>query len=161
MKKVKLLIIFLCMICLCSACSSYSKEEKMILEGLSKIQDNLLDPNSVIAYKCYLWPCNSWENAKAEAEEQDEIAVYYYIGATNRSGGITDEVYVAVFDKAGKYLGHSNETTYEKWVDNSNSVDIHPDVQGQFLNVSFWQSFGWPDYATDYTSFLKEEVNKK
>ena len=35
------------------------------------------------------------------------------------------------------------------------------DIQGEFLNVEFWNMMGWPDRAASYKEFIESEEFEK
>ena len=64
---------------------------------------------------------------------------------------------------AYRSLGEKEEIdeAVEAYIDGDESVYFDRDIQGEFLNVEFWQLMGWPDRATAYEDFIKSEEFEK
>jgi len=178
MKKSILISVILTISCLtgCTAKSSYSKEQAMVKKGYEAIKDTLLDPESMIVYDCYAWTAKSdelqeadWAAKRDETEAElpdDLLSVYYHVGARNRMGGMTEAQYIILYDPetgAYKASGEKEEVdeAVQAFIDGDEDAIFDRDVQGQFLNVEFWQLLGWPESATDYEEFIKSEEFEK
>ena len=160
----------------CSSISSYTKEQAMVKKGYEAIKDTLLDPESMIIYDCYGWSTKSYFQYEAERraqknETEEELqnnlfSVYYHVGARNQMGGMSEAQYIILFDpETGAYQasGEKDEVdeAVQAYIDGDKSAVFDRDVQGQFLNVTYWQMFGWPESATDYEEFIKSEDFEK
>ena len=99
-------------------------QEMAVKVGYQAVKQNLLNPDSMIVYSCYAHETQS-EQSRSEnsAEDSDSdsgyennfdmIEVYLYIGAQNKSGGITDEEYVITCNMDGELLNVSSKSEYE------------------------------------------------
>ena len=160
----------------CSSASAYTKEQAMVKHGYESIKDNLLDPESMIVYDCYSWTSKSEEQSYAnatakvnstETELPDDLyVVYYHVGARNKMGGMAEAQYIYLYDpETGTYKssGEKDEVDEEvqAYLDGDKSVYFDRDVQGEFLNVEFWNMMGWPERATDNKDFIDSEDFEK
>ena len=160
----------------CGSKSPYTKEQAMIKDGYERIKDRLLDPESMVVYDCYAWTGKTEEQYEAERKAQkddsetelpdDLFVTYYHVGARNKMGGMSEAQYIVLYDpETGAYrsLGEKEEIdeAVEAYIDGDESVYFDRDIQGEFLNVEFWQLMGWPDRATDYEDFIKSEEFEK
>ncbi len=160
----------------CGSKSPYTKEQAMVKRGYEAIRDTLLDPESMIVYDAYAWTSKSDELSMAQAQNKangtetempdDEFVTYYHIGARNRMGGMTDAEYIVICDPVtGEYKGSGEKNEVQEavdaYIDGDKTVDLDRDVQGQFLNVEFWNAMGWPESTTDYKDFIESEDYKK
>lgn len=178
MKKKKYVItIFLAIVCLFSTigCNKekYTKEQAMVKKTYDAIKENLLDPDSIIIYDCYGWSAKSekqydkqWkENEGKSSDEEVELpddmySVYYYIGARNKMGGISDEEYIYMYDLNGNLLDYSSESDREEWVEDLSYASAHHDLLGQFINPEYWKVAGWGN-ADDYNELVKSDDFEK
>ena len=175
MKKI-LMVIAVVFLAGCSSRSPYTKEQAMIKYGYESIKDNLLDPESMIVYDCYSWSSKSeersMENATArldspETELPDDMyAVYYHIGARNKMGGMSEAEFIYLYDsETGKYKasGEKDEVdeAVQEYIDGDETAVFDRDVQGEFLNVEFWNLVGWPESVTDNKEFIGSEEFEK
>ena len=160
----------------CSSASAYMKEQAMVKHGYEAIKDMLLDPESMIVYDCYSWSDQSEEQYDAaamakhngtETELPDDLyVVYYHVGARNKMGGMSEAQYIYLYDPetgAYKSSGEKDEVdeAVQAYIDGDKSVYIDRDVQGEFLNVEFWNMMGWPEKATDNKEFIDSEDFEK
>ena len=173
MKKTLLAaLLVMCILTGCSSKSPYTKEQAMVKKGYEAIKDTLLDPESMIIYDCYGWSAKSDDQYEAERQAQkdeteaelpdDLYSIYYHVGARNKMGGMTEAQYIILYDPetgAYKASGEKNEVdeAVQAYIDGDKTAVFDRDVQGQFLNVEFWQMLGWPESATDYEEFIKSE----
>lgn len=175
-KNLFVVLLLMCSLAGCSSKSTYTKEQAMVKKGYEAIKDTLLDPESMIIYDCYAWSTKSDEQYEAEREAQREEAeselpddlfsIYYHVGARNQMGGMTEAQYIILYDPetgAYKASGEKDEVdeAVQAYIDGDETAIFDRDVQGQFLNVEFWQMLGWPDNATDYEEFIKSEDFEK
>ena len=132
------------------------------------IKNVLLDPDSMIVYDCYGWGTQSEELEKKEYEENrsaetevelpdDQYAIYFYVGAKNKLGGISDEEYLFLYDAEGNLIDAATGSDYEAMVDGDSSITMNHDLHGQFLNVTFWNMFDDWEYAEDYIVLIDSE----
>lgn len=162
----------------CSGKSPYSKEQAMIKDGYERIKDRLLDPESMIIYDSYAWTGQSEEQMDAESKARrggsgtetelpdDIYTIYYHVGARNKMGGMSEAQYIVIYDlETGKYKasGEKEEVdeAVESYLDGDKSAVFDRDVQGEFLNVEFWQIMGWPERVTDAKEFIDSEDFEK
>lgn len=178
MKKMTIvsLVIVVSLLVGCSGKPPYSKEQAMVKHGYESIKDKLLDPESMIVYDCYSWTSKSeeqsMENAtgrvnSTETELPDDLfAVYYHIGARNKMGGMSEAQYIYLYDsETGEYKasGEKDEVdeAVQDYLDGDKTAVFDRDVQGEFLNVEFWNLMGWPEKATDNKEFIQSEEFEK
>lgn len=180
MKKKSLIPVLFTLVMLflagCEAKSPYTKEQAMVKSGYEAIKDTLLDPESMIIYDCYAWTGKSDDQYEAQRKAQEEkpetelpddlFSVYYHIGARNKMGGMSDAQYIILYDPvtgAYKASGEKEETdeAVQAYIDGDETAVFDRDVQGEFLNVEFWQLLGWPDTVTDYKEFINSDDFEK
>lgn len=178
MKKKKY-IITICITIICifttSGCGEekYTKEQAMVKKTYDSIKDNLLDPDSIIVYDCYGWSAKSeeqydkqWEENEGKSSDEeielpdDMYSVYFYVGARNKLGGISDEEYIYMYDLNGNLLDYSSESDYEDWSSDFSYASTHHDLMGQFLNPTYWKVAGW-ESADDYNELVKSDDFEK
>lgn len=160
----------------CSGGSPYTKEQAMVKHGCESIKDKLLDPESMIVYDCHSWTSKSEEQSYANATAKvnstetelpdDLFAVYYHIGARNKIGGMSEAQYIYLYDlETGEYKasGEKDEVdeAVQNYLDGDKTAVFDRDVQGEFLNVEFWNLMGWPEKAIDNKEFIKSEEYEK
>ena len=178
MKRMRLLSLVLvaAIISGCGSKSPYTKEQAIIKQGYESIKDTLLDPESMIVYDCYSWTGKSDDQYEAERIAQkdnsetelpdDLFVTYYHVGARNQMGGMSEAEYIILFDPdtgAYKASGEKKEVdeAVNSYIDGDETAVFDRDVQGEFLNVEFWQLMGWPESVTDYKEFIASEEFEK
>ena len=160
----------------CASGSGFTKEQAMVKDGYERIKDIMLDPESMIVYDCCAWTGKTEDQYEAEskARSEDEEAevpdnlfvTYYHVGARNRLGGMSESQYIVLYDlETGEYRSSGEKEKVDEavnaYIEGDKSVSVDRDVQGEFLNVDFWQLIGWPDSVTDYEDFIKSEDFEK
>ena len=79
---------------------------------------------------------------------------------------MSEAQYIVLYDPdTGAYRSLSekeeSDEAVEAYIDGDESANFDRDIQGEFLNVEFWQLMGWPERATDYEDFIKSEEFEK
>ena len=175
MKKLKpILIMLLPTVFLfgCSANAKYEKDKVMIKKGYLAIKDILRDPESMIVYDCHGWTGQSENQITAEfkakqnnsdEEFPDDIFItYYHIGARNVFGGMAEEEYIITFDlDSGEFKSAGSKSDLDAIIAGDDSIDVDQDVKGAYINIGFWDAFGWPDTTTDYKEFINSKEFEK
>ena len=109
-------------------------------ESFDRLKDTLLNPDSLILYNCVakysrtddlLEEIYLEDNTDLE-DFNDRIEVCLHIGAENRMGGISDEVYGFVYNLSGDLLESVSLTEY-----NEDDYEPSNDMAGLWLNYSF------------------------
>lgn len=170
MKK-KLLYILITIIILISfvGCSSnYSIEEAMVKKCYETIKDILLNPDSLVVYKCYGEEGQSEEQrnenfGKEDVEkEYDLYHIYFYIGAENKMGGMTDIEYAFVCDKStGEIIDWSSRDDYDAG-ENIYGEDIEYELAAIWLNIAWAKEVsGFEESWTDYKELILSDEFEK
>ena len=87
------------------------------------------------------------------------IEVYLYIGAQNKSGGITDEEYVILCNMNGELLTVSSKSEYES----TDTSELSHQIAGSWLGVEFSKLMtpAWKDWQEYSGEDLEDIINSK
>ena len=145
-------------------------QEMAVKVGYQAVKQNLLNPDSMIVYSCYAHETQS-EQSRSEnsAEDSDSdsgyennfdmIEVYLYIGAQNKSGGITDEEYVITCNMDGELLNVSSKSEYEA----TDISELSHQTAGSWLEVEYAKLVtpAWKDWQEYSGEDLEDIINSK
>ena len=81
-------------------------------------------------------------------------------------GGMSEAEFIYLYDsETGKYKasGEKDEVdeAVQEYIDGDETAVFDRDVQGEFLNVEFWNLVGWPESVTDNKEFIGSEEFEK
>ena len=145
-------------------------QEMAVKVGYNAVKKNLLNPDSMIVYSCYahgtqseqLMSENRANNPDIKSgyvDNFDLINVYLYIGAQNKSGGITDEEYIITCDLEGELLDLSAKSEY----DASDISERSHQTSGSWLEVAYAKLVtpAWKDWQEYSGEDLEDIINSK
>lgn len=157
------------MLCCSTGCAreNFSKEQAMVKFGYDYIKDILLEPESLIVYECHGWEQKSENQIKKEDQknkltddevelENDQYAVYFYIGARNRMGGITDEEYFFLYDIDGSLVDVITKTEYEQSLEEESDLDY--DVVGMVVDAEISRTMNHWENTEDFSDLISSKT---
>ena len=157
------------MLCCSTGCAreNFSKEQAMVKFGYDYIKDMLLEPESLIVYECHGWEQKSENQIKKENKknkltddevqlDNDQYAVYFYIGARNRMGGITDEEYFFLYDIDGSLVDVITKTEYEQSLEEESDLDY--DVVGMVVDAEISRTMNHWENTEDFSDLISSKT---
>ena len=141
--------------------------DRAVKESFNLLKDSLLNPDSLILYNCVAKYARTddlldeiylEDNTNLE-DFNDRIEVCLHIGAENRMGGISDDMYGFVYDLNGDLLENVSLTEY-----NEDDYEPSNDMAGLWLNYSFSEATdswnGWKQYDISDDKETLYQVNE-
>lgn len=141
-----------------------SPEEKAVKNSYNALKDTLLDPNSLIIYDCLYKNYSKDENYDPKNDiEYDhyekEIMVYFYYGARNKSGGITEESHYFACDKNGNLIISASDKDLQEYFNNPELT-----TPNKGLIIAYWLDYKSERLTghvnEEYKSIDQKEIEK-
>ena len=114
----------ICVFILGNAFWGLNKNEKLLLNCTKMIQEDLLDPSSIIIYEATIYHCTPEDSEELfinadEGKVLVDTLVYIHYGARTKGGGIADGEYVFRKDKDGvEKIKESSSKDINSWIYN-------------------------------------------
>ena len=163
--------------------ASATKEQKLVKTAHEELKDMLLDPDSLIIYKCvgdYSTSDEEYEkefsaeyNNESYEPTQDQFGVYFHYGAKNKMGGITESEIYFLFTADGDYINYATDKECEDddfmSYSESKRLAIHAMAGYKMIEAfsTYFDEYGESgqsvedDSSTDYTDFVKSKEFEK